>query len=86
MNTDLTLTPKHGFYLLSANTPKAASYLASRWQDGLNMSGDVLLPQFFADAATLASCAVRDGFSLLWGDVIYQAGDVGADQLYDEVG
>jgi hypothetical protein len=86
MTTDLTLEPKQGFYLLTANTPKAASYLATRWQDGLNASGAVLLPQFFADAATLASYMVRDGFSLMWGSVTYQAGNVGADQLYDEVG
>lgn len=87
MQTDMTLTPEHGFYRLAPNNARALDYLKTAWRDGWSdTSQSVLLPQFFGDAATLASQAVRDGFSLLWGLAVYPAGPAGADALYDEVG
>lgn len=81
---DLTLSPRAGFYLLAPNTEAARSYLADRWTaDYVPLSG-VLLPEFVGDAATFASYAVRDGYSVQWGPKVYPAGSAGADELYDD--
>ncbi|MES2295366.1 MAG: hypothetical protein V4527_18870 [Pseudomonadota bacterium] len=82
---DLTLSAKHGFYLLAPNTEPARAYLAARWSADMGADG-VLLPQFFGDAATFASYAVRDGFSCQWGATTYPAGEAGADAMYSDAG
>lgn len=82
---DMILERGNGFYRLRPISTKATDYLAARWASDFR-NGAVLLPEFFGDAATLASYAVRDGHSLSWGPTLYPAGPAGADTLFDEVG
>lgn len=81
---DFVLEAKHGFYQARPQNNEALSYARDKWKEALCYSQrDILLPQFFADAAYCARNICLDGFSVLWGEEHFPAGDAGAQGLYE---